>query len=262
MQCNWTFWKETRGGQILTLPCGKCLACRKERARQWSIRLSHHLLYNQNAIFLTLTYDELNCPSVLKKEDYQLFIKRLRKRFKNIKIKYYGCGEYGSKTERPHWHIIIFGLPIGSMNLERAGFVEGRWSSAIIRELWPYGHNVTGTVNERSISYVTGYLLKEKDPKRRMQFQSQALGEEFIYDNESLIRDFKLTRYGRRVPVPRYYIKKLGILPHEIPELDSVAVEKGYEDRTEYLLDGKRIFGHVQRERNMQSAMSTKKRNI
>lgn len=262
MQCNWTFWKETRGGQILTLPCGKCLACRKERARQWSIRLSHHLLYNPDAIFVTLTYNELTCPETLEKRHYQLFLKRLRKKFSHLKLKYYGCGEYGTNTHRPHWHILIFGLPIGIMKLERAGFTEGKWSSAIIKELWPFGHNVTGTVNEKSISYVTGYLLKEKDPKRRIQFQSQALGESFIYDNEQRIRDFKLTRYGKKVTVPRYYIKKLGILPHEIPELDRVAVEKGYEDRTEYLLDGKRIFGHVQRERNLQAALSQQKRNI
>ena len=48
-----------------------------------------------------------NNPIILKKSDFQKFIKRLRK---DYDIKYFACGEYGDKTLRPHFHAILFGV--------------------------------------------------------------------------------------------------------------------------------------------------------
>ena len=43
--------------------------------------------------------------------DLQLFLKRLRKRlskYSDEKIRYYAVSEYGPKTFRPHWHILLY----------------------------------------------------------------------------------------------------------------------------------------------------------
>jgi len=43
----------------------------------------------------------------LSKKDFQLYMRRLR--FDAGKgLKYYVCGEYGTKSNRPHYHAIIF----------------------------------------------------------------------------------------------------------------------------------------------------------
>ncbi len=74
---------------------------------------------------MTLTYDDEHLPindyvdsdgvihgkPTLRKRDVQLFLKRLRKNYKyDNHIKYFCCGEYGGKTFRPHYHLIIFGF--------------------------------------------------------------------------------------------------------------------------------------------------------
>lgn len=84
----------------ILVPCGKCLKCRSKYRLQWQLRLQHELdSYNGVAMFLTLTYDEKYLPynNSLDKRDVQLFIKRLRKYYSDINIKYFAVGEYGTK---------------------------------------------------------------------------------------------------------------------------------------------------------------------
>ena len=40
--------------------CGKCIECRKEKARNWRIRLAEELKKSPNALFITLTFNEEN----------------------------------------------------------------------------------------------------------------------------------------------------------------------------------------------------------
>ena len=79
----------------------------------------------------------------LRKRDYQLFMKRLRKAFPNDKIRFYAAGEYGPKTLRPHYHAILFGL-----HLDDLGFYENSdqnfpyyWSKSL-QKVWDEGENV------------------------------------------------------------------------------------------------------------------------
>ena len=70
----------------LQLPCSRCIGCRLEYSRQWAIRCVHESrLYDHNC-FVTLTFDDTalfsrSNPFSLCKRDFQLFMKRLRKRF-------------------------------------------------------------------------------------------------------------------------------------------------------------------------------------
>ena len=107
------------------LPCGHCLGCRVDHAKEWSNRLIMESMYHDSAFFVTLTYDDDHIPIVehtdeetgeyfinssLCKRDIQLFIKKLRRRFPDDSIRYYIAGEYGPSTGRAHYHAIIFGL--------------------------------------------------------------------------------------------------------------------------------------------------------
>lgn len=59
--------------------------------------------------FLTLTYRDEHVP-VNKSLDYDAlpdFMRSLRKRF-GSGIRSYGCGEYGSFYDRPHYHLLLF----------------------------------------------------------------------------------------------------------------------------------------------------------
>ena len=93
----------------LQLPCGQCVGCRLERSRQWVVRCIHEASLYENNCFLTLTYSDDCLPNGndLIYRHFQLFMKRLRKRF-GSNIRFYMCGEYGDLFGRPHYHACLF----------------------------------------------------------------------------------------------------------------------------------------------------------
>uniref|UniRef100_A0AAU8AYB0 Replication initiator protein n=1 Tax=Dulem virus 77 TaxID=3145788 RepID=A0AAU8AYB0_9VIRU len=138
-----------RNGRVCR--CNKCFACLQTRIKDWSLKLQLEAKqYGKNCIFLTLTYDDYNLPKdgLLHKEDYQNFLKRLRKELykKGIKIRYFCTGEYGEQFGRPHFHLIIYGIDISYYNL--------------ILEKWGKGFIYIKPVNHKNCKYVAKYCVK------------------------------------------------------------------------------------------------------
>lgn len=153
---------ERRGADIvrsLVLPCGQCVGCRLERSRQWAIRVMHEAsLYDQNC-FITLTYDDEHCPSGLTYQDFQLFMKRLRRRFFSSKIRFYMCGEYGENFGRPHFHACLFNFDFpDKLYFKKAGDSKV-YTSRILGEVWPFGFTLIGAVTFESAAYVARYCM-------------------------------------------------------------------------------------------------------
>ena len=71
-------------GIKLQLPCGQCRGCRLEKSRQWAIRCVHEAKMHEQNCFITLTYAPEHLPKneSLELRDFQLFMKRLRKKSK------------------------------------------------------------------------------------------------------------------------------------------------------------------------------------
>lgn len=118
------------------VPCGHCVGCRQDQSLEWSNRLLMESLYHDSVYFITLTYcdeyvrntiyvddstGEVRTKPTLCKKDFQDFMKRLRYKFSESKIRFYCAGEYGEDTDRPHYHAIIFGLPEDKLNLIPCG---------------------------------------------------------------------------------------------------------------------------------------------
>lgn len=158
------------------VPCGKCLPCQKKRRSDWSFRLQQEYMYSDSALFITLTYNDLNIPrtkegyQTLYKKDLQNYIKRLRndhvsyvskqlqipkKEVKNVSkpIRYYAVGEYGSKTRRPHYHLLLFNYEIANLSP-----ISLQWKNT--KNNTKMGHVDIGTVSQASIDYVTKYMFK------------------------------------------------------------------------------------------------------
>lgn len=145
----------------LTLPCGQCVGCRLERSRQWAIRCMHEASMHEENGFLTLTYNQENCPNSLDYRHFQLFMKRARKELGPLR--FYMCGEYGSKTFRPHYHALLFGCGfLADRYLWRnSGSGFPLYRSATLDRLWPYGNAEVGNVSFESAAYVARYVLKK-----------------------------------------------------------------------------------------------------
>lgn len=215
----------------LLVPCGQCIACRISKRREWSLRMLHELESWDKAVFVTLTYDDKYIPEnrSLKKDDLQKFMKRLRKSLEpsGQKIRYFACGEYGDQTERPHYHLIIYGL--GLKDEDRKSIMDAwpycDWSNRHIRS------KSFGLVEPDSIRYVAQYIDKkftgekanveyfEKGRSPCFRLLSLGIGKHWCDKNqEQLIQQKHTTLRGVPMMLPRYYINRLGISTESLKE--------------------------------------------
>lgn len=155
-------------GGLVSLPCGLCVGCRISRAEGWAIRSTHEAqitrLEGRGSCFVTLTYDREHLPpdGSLRKSELQNFMKRLRQAIAPLKVRFLGCGEYGSRRGRAHFHLIIFGYDFPDRTLWRTtGKGERVYISEQLKALWPYGFHEVGSVTYSSARYVASYVMKK-----------------------------------------------------------------------------------------------------
>lgn len=150
------------------VPCGQCIGCRLERSRQWAIRCVHEASLHSENCFITLTYNDQNLPAYnsLSKVDFQKFFKRLRRKYPEKKIRYFHCGEYGSKFQRPHYHAIIFGFDFDDKYHWSTHKGQKYYRSKTLEELWnEKGYCIIGDVTFESAAYVARYITKKQTGK-------------------------------------------------------------------------------------------------
>lgn len=218
-------FKANPAGKTISLPCGRCIGCRLERARQWAVRIMHEAKMHDENSFVTLTYDEENLPKnkSLVVEDCQKFLKRLRARIAPRRFRFFLCGEYGEKLERPHYHAILFGLDFADkVPLKRAGEFT-LYSSELLSSAWGLGLASVGAVSFDSAAYVANYATKKvTGPKaaehykgRKPEFLTMSRGGRGSGGGigKSWIQEFKTDVYpsdevivrGHPARPPRYY---------------------------------------------------------
>lgn len=176
-----------KGYKEIKLSCGQCVGCRLERSRQWAVRCMHEASLHKHNCFITLTFSPAALaarenPS-LDVRDFQLFMKRYRKRF-GEGIRFFHCGEYGDKLGRPHYHACIFGHDFEDKYFWRksdSGYPVYR--SPVLEELWTHGFSEIGTVTFDSAAYVARYIMKKvngKDAKDHYTSVDLGTGEVFL----------------------------------------------------------------------------------
>lgn len=194
--------------QDITVPCGHCAFCMATRRSDWALRIHYEKRQHLDAKFITLTYANPHLKwqhgkSQLEKRDLQLYLKILRK--KGHTIRYYAIGEYGSRTYRPHYHILLFGTI----------------TEQAIRDNWKFGQVHIGTVTQKSIMYCLGYMINGKHwtmthgRKRPFCTMSRRPGLGNGYLTTAMIEWHKSGRKnyalldGVKRHLPRYYKEKI-----------------------------------------------------
>lgn len=217
-RCIAPFYKKDEFKQeYMALPCGKCPPCVKRRASGWSFRLVREEERSNSALFVTLTYDTETVPiskkgyMTLDKTDLQKFFKRLRKRCYE-KVVYYAVGEYGSKTQRPHYHIILFNATPNA--------VENSWKI----DNNPIGSIHIGDVTDASIGYTLKYISKKRlipmhandDRNKEFSLMSKGIGANYLtkqmvnwHKRKLEDRMYCPLKDGKKIAMPRYYKDKI-----------------------------------------------------
>ena len=219
------------GSVPVSVPCGQCLSCRIDYSRDWAARCVHESQLHAVNSYITLTYDDIHLPDNygLEKDALQKFMKRYRKMFGNG-IRFFGCGEYGEETSRPHYHLIIFGhdLP-DKVFLTRNYRGEPYYTSALLRQLWPYGNNIVAGCSYQSCAYVARYILKKQRGRQSDAYYGNRLPEfcrmslkpgigfDWIVQNyESVYARDNIIINGKPRKPPRYYDKFMELYYPEI----------------------------------------------
>lgn len=168
------------------------------------MRCYHESTQHERNCFVTLTYAD-PAPPELVKDDLQRFFKRLRAR--GVKFRYFACGEYGSITARPHYHVLFFGQDFleGS---ERA-FDSKYYRSPLLSDAWGEGIVQIGACEPASVYYVTGYQLKDLSRPGTFHLASKRpyIGSGWLAKyHDDIVRNGFVTIDGQKRPVPRSYL--------------------------------------------------------
>lgn len=227
----------------IQVPCGQCLECRVQSSRAWADRCVLHAKQYEHNYFVTLTYDDAFYPKngSLSKRDYQLFMKRLRKKFPDVKISYLLSGEYGDKTMRPHYHMILFNCPLDDLSTrfkildpktkrlvtrDKPGKGEHPlFYSHTIHDAWHYkGMISVGKFNYDTAAYISQYVTKKVNPKNAVMYKqlgiepeflamSQGIAKQWMEEKDDLLYSFDkivIAEGGdtHLAAIPRYFDKK------------------------------------------------------
>lgn len=219
--------KQLGSVEPVQVPCGRCIGCRLEKSRMWAMRCVHEAKQYEHNSFITLTYDKEHCPPdySLKKRDFQLFMKRLRKAYSDKKIRFFACGEYGEKTFRPHYHAILFNHQFDDEE-EQIRMTESGPKKVLVSpkltQLWGQGITSTGEMTFNSAAYVARYCLKKingpdadsyyfgREPEFSLMSRMPGIGANYFIRNKQDIysNDFCVIR-GKKCAPPPYYDRLL-----------------------------------------------------
>ena len=230
----------------LKLPCGQCIGCRLERSKQWAIRCVHEASLHQNNSFITLTYNDEHVPEghTLVKRDFQLFMKRLRKKYG--KVRYYQCGEYGSVYDqkgnkikdslgreiigRPHFHACLFGLDFDDKELYTQRNGISLYKSKKLSKIWTspltgksMGFVTVGAVTFESAAYIARYVSKKINGDRNQDKCDMGLThyERVMDDGQIVDCQPEYTTMSRRPGIGADWFKHY---KNDVYEHDSVTI--------------------------------------
>lgn len=217
----------------VTAACGKCLECRKQKQREWLVRMSEELRHNSNAYFMTLTFSEEGYNEVKKlcenEDKNEIATKAMRLALERIRRK--------TGKSLKHWFITELGHN-GTERLHLHGLVWGINSDKLMEEKWTYGMTYTGTfVNEKTINYITKYITKIDEDHKEFQgkilcsagigagYTERADAHKHTYKKGETIETYRL-RNGAKINLPTYYRNKI-FTEEEREKLWIDKIEKG-----------------------------------
>ncbi len=253
----WIDGKQVEDRRVLEVPvgCGKCLECRKQKAREWQVRLHEEIKTRSNGMFVTFTFSNeaikelsetnriwklegYNRDNAIAKVGVRRFLERWRKK-------------YGKSLR--HWFVTELGHE-GTENIHLHGFV---WTDKKeeVNEIWNYGYTWGGYVSEASVNYVVKYVHKVDEKHKEYKsviLTSPGIGKDYIgYNSEKNkfsdkdTREFYKLPNGQKMSLPIYYRNKLysddekeklwqNKLDEQIRYVDGIKVDISKDDELYY----------------------------
>jgi len=275
-------------GLPVIVACGKCVGCHLEYSRTWAVRCMHEgQMHDQNCM-VTLTYRDSELvygylgPTLVPKH-LQNFMKNLRKKY-GPKIKFFGCGEYGERRHRPHYHACLFGVDFEDKKLDSKNPYTGveNYTSRRLDAIWGHGDCHLGALTFESAAYVARYVLKKSQSDSGPYSKAAGIQPEFIrmsrrpgigsswldkYYTDVFPHDSVIVR-GVKQKCPKYYRDRYSKMPtweDELTNLEKIsilnnarkkAMDMHFDDNTTKRLNDKEVVKKAQI-RNLKRALDS-----
>lgn len=221
------------------VPCRKCSECRMARSKEWAVRCYFEAKTHFDNCFITLTFSPESNPEILDKKYLQDFFKRFRKKIAPVKIKYFACGEYGPKTLRPHFHILIFGYNFTDRKFHsRSSKGYPIFVSDDLSKLWPFGYHCIQDISFNTAVYTALYSAKsyKKLPFPLCEFpefnlMSQGIGyDEICKKIDVYLETDEIYIDGHAYKIPNAVLSKL-FIDYEYNVVESEKFGLWYEEK-------------------------------
>jgi hypothetical protein len=152
--------------RVLLVPagCGKCMECKKQKSREWQVRLHEEIRHTKNGKFVTLTFSNESIRDLAKEIqltgynlDNEIATLAVRRFLERWRKKY--------KKSVKHWFVTELGGN-GTENIHLHGIIWTNENAETINKIWKYGFtwigdkNNGGYVNEKTINYIVKYVNK------------------------------------------------------------------------------------------------------
>lgn len=244
MSCQNPFRIKKPNGEIVAVPCRHCVGCTVKKIQDLRVygiaEQTANSLSGYSSSFIRLSYNDTNLPVMyegrlrrlgelmqngkvpqdfiptLLKSDFVKFMKRLRqdiaRKYDGRKIKYIYCGEYGDEGNRPHYHIVLFGL-------------SAKQAEFLIKQQWHYGFCTYLPLKAGAITYISKYMFHDVFGKEKYEkYNKIGVEAPFVYHSCNLGGKY-LAQYhdsgnvpllGNKYSFPTYYAKKYNIEPKSL----------------------------------------------
>lgn len=163
------FKKSASIGIPMTVPCGQCIGCRLDKQRDWSARILHEGRLHPHTVFLTLTYSDESLPpgGTLCLRHWQLFMKRLRKHYAPHPYRFIANGEYGDRTQRPHYHAILYNhVSVDRKLWQRKDHGSHVYEAPTLTKLWGMGLVTEQDFDPSFGDYIAQHCVKRLSRER------------------------------------------------------------------------------------------------
>jgi hypothetical protein len=157
----------------------------------------HEAELHQDNCMVTLTYDDKHLPDdgSLRPRDTQLWLKRFRKEFPGKKIKFFLAGEYGDEKQRPHYHVLLFGIDF--QNEVKYNKDDSRPSVVVLEKTWGHGNVHVAPLTYETAAYVARYCLKKQESEN-----------DYVNKSNGVILSREFTRMSRRPGIAAEWLEK------------------------------------------------------
>lgn len=218
--------------------CRKCLACKLHKGYEWSNRLLAESYTSNISYFITFTFADDHLPDIDTLEEtsimrpIQLFMKRLRKRYQNLKFKYYSVCELGGKTLRLHYHMILYSEVDIFNDKYFYKYTEGGhalYISPTLQNIWKYGNVNFNIAVHDTMKYTANYVQGKGNVLGHSY--SRNIGNEYIKQMQNNEDMYIINGHFSKVPEP---LKKQDKLEKYINNIKSEILKEHEEDLKDY----------------------------